>query len=309
MKRVGHPSQFGKVAVAMGGSSAEREISLISGQRVWAALERLGVEAVAVDIGLRPLEALLDKGFDRVFNIVHGRGGEDGVLQGLLEAMGLPYTGSGVLGCALSMDKLATKLCWRGAGLATPDWQVLETQEDLMRCADWLGFPVIVKPALEGSSLGTNKAGDPQELVWAWQEAKRYHCQVFAERWIDGSEYTAALLQDEVLPLIRLETPRTFYDFEAKYWADSTRYLCPCGLPSDQEQRLKELAWRACEVLKVTGWGRVDLFLDRQGSPWLIEVNPVPGMTDHSLVPMAARAAGIEFDELVWRILETSVKV
>ncbi len=309
MRRVKDPSQFGKVAVAMGGKSAEREISLRSGQRVLAALKRLGVDAVAVDIRDRPLEALQHQGFDRVFNIVHGRGGEDGVLQGLLEAMGLPYTGSSVLGCALSMDKLTTKLCWRGAGLPTPDWVVLKTQEDFIRCADLLGFPVIVKPALEGSSLGTNKAGDLEELAWAFEEASRYHCQVFAERWIDGHEYTAALLQNEILPLIRLETPRAFYDFEAKYQADSTRYLCPCGLPWEEEQQLKELAWRACEVLSVTGWGRVDLFLDRQGSPWLIEVNTVPGMTDHSLVPMAARAAGIEFDELVWHILETSVEV
>ncbi|MFN3918789.1 MAG: D-alanine--D-alanine ligase [Methylohalobius sp.] len=309
MRRVEHPEHFGRVAVAMGGSSAEREISLISGQQVWSALKRMGVDAVAVDIGSRPLEALWGQGFDRVFNIVHGRGGEDGVLQGVLEAMGLPYTGSGVLGSALSMDKLAAKLCWRGAGLPTPDWMVLETQEDLERCAASLGFPVMVKPALEGSSLGTNRAGDPKELSWAWREAKRYRCPVFAERWIEGSEYTAALLQDQVLPLIRLETPRAFYDFEAKYRADTTRYLCPCGLPEEEEQHLQELARRACEVLTVSGWGRVDLFLDRQGSPWLIEVNTVPGMTDHSLVPMAARAAGIEFDELVWRILETSVEV
>lgn len=309
MRQIKHPKDFGRVAVAMGGASAEREISLLSGQRVWRALERLGVETVAVDIGDRPLQALWGQGFDRVFNIVHGRGGEDGVLQGLLEAMRLPYTGSGVLGSALSMDKLATKLCWRGAGLPTPAWYVLETAADLTPCAETLGFPVIVKPALEGSSIGTNKASDLRELAWAWEEAKRYRCPVFAECWVDGDEYTAALLKDEILPLIRLETPRTFYDFEAKYRATSTRYLCPCGLPADEEQRLKELAKRACQVLGVTGWGRVDLFLDHQGAPWLIEVNTVPGMTDHSLVPMAARAAGIEFDELVWQILETSVEV
>ena len=302
------PASFGKVAVAMGGASAEREISLLSGRAVFAALERLGVEAKAVDMGTRPYEALAGKSYDRVFNIIHGRGGEDGVLQGLLESMGLPYTGSGVLGSALSMDKLRTKLCWRGAGLPTPDWQVLENEQDLERSIETLGFPVIVKPALEGSSIGMAKAEDRSQLMAAWQQAREFECSVFAERWVDGDEYTAALLQTRMLPLIRLENPRRFYDYQAKYQDDSTRYVCPCGLSRVEESRLQNLARLACDVVQVSGWARVDLFLDRMGQPWLIEINTVPGMTDHSLVPMAAKAAGISFDELVWRILETSVK-
>ncbi len=304
--RIQDPTRFGKVAVAMGGDSAEREISLISGRAVTAALQRRGVDAVPVDVGGRPLEALAGRGFDRVFNVVHGRGGEDGVLQGLLEAVGLPYTGSGVLASALSMNKVAAKLCWRGAGLPTPDWVVLETEADLARCGDRLGFPVIVKPVLEGSSIGMAKAEDEAALAGAWRAARVFG-PVMAEAWIDGVEYTAALLEDEILPLIRLETPRAFYDFEAKYRADDTRYLCPCGLAAAEEWALRRLAWQACRVLGVSGWGRVDLFRDRRGRPWLIEVNTVPGMTDHSLVPMAARAAGIDFDQLVWRVLETSV--
>ncbi len=304
--KVQDPAGFGKVAVAMGGDSAEREISLISGRAVTAALQRRGIDAVPVDVGDRPLDALAGRGFDRVFNVVHGRGGEDGVLQGLLEAVGLPYTGSGILASALSMNKVAAKLCWRGAGLPTPDWVVLETEDDLARCGDSLGFPVIVKPVLEGSSIGMAKAEDEAALASAWQAARGFG-PVMAEAWIDGVEYTAALLDDDILPLIRLETPRTFYDFEAKYQADDTRYLCPCGLTAAEEWALKQLAWQACQTLGVSGWGRVDLFRDRHGQPWLIEVNTVPGMTDHSLVPMAARAAGIDFDQLVWRVLETSV--
>lgn len=306
--RIGKPQQFGRVAVAMGGGSAERGISLIGGRAVVAALERLGVDVHGVDVGDRPLDALAGRGFDRVFNMVHGRGGEDGVLQGLLEAMGLPYTGSGVLGSALSMDKLTAKLCWRGAGLPTPDWRVLETPADLEDCGRELGFPLIVKPALEGSSYGCAKVGDDRELAVAWRAASRFGCAVLAERWIEGAEYTAALVQDEMLPLIRLETPRAFYDFEAKYHDPGTRYLCPCGLAAAVEREFQELAWNACQVLRVRGWGRVDLMCDRRGRPWLIEVNTVPGMTGHSLVPMAARARGMGFDELVWRILETSVR-
>ncbi len=304
--KIHHPSQFGKVAVAMGGNSAEREISLISGQAVTAALQRQGIDAVAVDIGDRPLAALAGRDFDRVFNMVHGRGGEDGVLQGLLEVLGLPYTGSGILGSAISMNKVVAKMCWRGVGLPTPDWMLLEGEEDLPRCGDILGFPMIVKPVLEGSSIGMAKVEDLSDLSAAWRAARKYG-PVMAESWIDGTEYTAALLEDGILPLIRLETPRTFYDFEAKYRAEDTRYLCPCGLEAAEEWALKQLALQACRVLGVEGWGRVDLFRDRDGKPWLIEVNTVPGMTGHSLVPMAAKAAGIDFDQLVWRILETSV--
>ncbi len=302
------PARFGKVFVAMGGASAEREISLISGRAVLAALERLGIDAEALIVGDRPLANLQGKHCDRIFNMLHGRGGEDGVFQGLLESMGIPYTGSGVLGSALSMDKLRTKLCWRGAGLPTPDWHVLSSRGDIERCIETLGFPVIVKPVLEGSSIGMARAEDRQQLLAAWDSARGFECPVMAERWVEGKEYTAALLQDRMLPLIRLETPRSFYDYEAKYRADSTRYLCPCGLPVDQEKRLQSLARQACEVTGVSGWGRVDLFLDVEGQPWLIEVNTVPGMTDHSLVPMAAEAAGMSFDDLVWRILETSVR-
>ncbi len=306
MPRITDPKAFGKVAVLMGGASAEREISLQSGQAVLAALKRRGVNAVEVEVGKYPLPPLLDQDFDRVFNCLHGRGGEDGVLQGALEAIDLPYTGSGILGSALSMDKVSCKLCWRGAGLPTPEWVILASEADLEQCADQLGFPVIVKPALEGSSLGMSKAEDIESLKQAWLKAKEFGCQVFAERWIEGEEYTVGMLQEAMLPLIKLETPRTFYDYEAKYQAGTTRYLSPCGLPSFREEALQTLAKKACDVLSVRGWGRVDLFLDGGGQPWLIEVNTVPGMTDHSLVPMAAKAAGMEMDELAWRILETS---
>ncbi len=304
---LGDPAHFGKVLVAMGGTSAEREISLIGGRAVLAALKRSGVDAEALVVGNRPLDDLRRKACDRVFNMLHGRGGEDGVFQGLLESLEIPYTGSGVLGSALGMDKLRTKLCWRGAGLPTPDWQLLDSPADLDQCIEILGFPVIVKPVLEGSSIGMARADDRWQLRAAWESARRFGCPVMAERWIEGTEYTAALLQQRMLPLIRLETPRSFYDYEAKYRADSTRYLCPCGLPEERERSLQSLARRACEVIGVSGWGRVDLFCDAAGQPWLIEVNTIPGMTDHSLVPMAAAAAGIAFDDLVWRILETSV--
>jgi len=301
------PAKFGRVAVMMGGISAEREVSLKSGHAVLQGLLARGVNAIGIDVGINPLDPLLNGHYDRVFNIMHGRGGEDGVLQGALEALGIPYTGSGVLASALSMDKLRTKLCWMGAGLPTPRWMLLESAADLDRCAAALGFPVIVKPSEEGSSIGMSRAENRQELEKAWQQASQFNCRVFAESWVTGKEYTAAVLRGQALPMIRLETPHVFYDYDAKYRAESTRYHCPCGLPAEREAQLQELVLKACECIGVEGWGRVDLLVDESGQPWLIEVNTVPGMTDHSLVPMAARSAGIDFDELVWRILESSL--
>jgi D-alanine-D-alanine ligase len=303
-----NPEQFGRVAVLMGGTAAERPVSLRSGAAVYEALKRKGVDAVAIDVTGSPIEALQGIAVDRVFNIIHGRGGEDGVLQGILEAMRIPYTGSGVLASALSMDKLRTKLCWRGYGLPTPPWTLLEDEGDVDCCIEQLGFPVIVKPALEGSSIGMSKAHNREELIAAYRLAASYKCDVYAEAWITGQEYTVGILNGEALPVIRLETPHTFYDYEAKYHANTTKYHCPCGLNQTEEKVLQELAVSAGEVVGVQGWARVDVFVDHAGQMQLIEINTVPGMTDHSLVPMAARQAGMDFDELVWRILATSCR-
>lgn len=304
---VNNPADFGKVAVLMGGTAAERDVSLKSGHAVLQALLRKGVDAVGIDVTADAIRPLWGQNFDRVFNIIHGRGGEDGELQGVLNSMGLPYTGSGILASALSMDKLRTKLCWQGWHLPTPAWCLLSDDADIDRCIATLGFPVIVKPAQEGSSLGMSKAADREQLIAAWNIAKEYRCDVYAEAWVRGSEYTVAVLTDEPLPVIRLETPNAFYDYDAKYFADTTSYHCPCGLDPQREQALQQLALEACRVIGVSGWARVDVFIDAAEQPQLIEVNTVPGMTDHSLVPMAAKAAGINFDELVWRILESSM--
>jgi D-alanine-D-alanine ligase len=301
-------TEFGKVAVLMGGWSAEREISLKSGDAVLAALKRKGVDAYGIDAGSDMLARLGERAYDKVFIALHGRGGEDGVVQGALEVLGLPYTGSGVLGSALCMNKLLTKRIWHGAHLPTPDFMVLERGFDPVEVGARLGFPIAVKPALEGSSLGVAKVEAPAHLGAAYDGAERFGGPVIAERWITGKEYTAALLGDLNLPLIRLETPRAFYDYEAKYHADSTRYHCPSGLKGEQEEEIKRLARSAFESVDAEGWGRVDFMVDEQGRANLIEVNTIPGMTDHSLVPMAARAAGIEFDELVLRILRTAKK-
>ncbi|MGZ8236889.1 MAG: D-alanine--D-alanine ligase [Methylobacter sp.] len=303
---INKPEQFGRVAVMMGGSAAEREVSLRSGAAVYEALKRKGVDAIAIDVTGSPIDALAGQQIDRVFNIIHGRGGEDGVLQGVLEVLGIPYTGSRVMASALTMDKLRTKLCWQGYGLITPKWHVLKDEADIDACIEKLGFPVIVKPAQEGSSIGMSKATNRSELQQALTVAAKYRCDVYAEAWVTGKEYTVAVLDGEALPVIRLETPNAFYDYEAKYQATTTQYHCPCGLSQDQEQFIKNLAETACQVVGVKGWGRVDVFIDDLGQYQLIEVNTVPGMTDHSLVPMAARQTGMDFDELVWRVLETS---
>jgi len=297
---------FGKVAVLMGGHSAEREISLKSGEQVLQALQQRGVDAHALDAGDKGfIKQLENGGFDGAFIALHGRGGECGAMQGLLETMGVPFTGSGVLGSALAMDKLRTKQLWQGVDLPTPGFAVLRNANDLLPASAELGFPMMLKPVHEGSSIGMAKVDRAADLEQAWQAADSYDHEVLAERWVEGPEYTAAIVGETVLPLIRLETPREFYDYEAKYQADTTQYHCPCGLPVEQEDKLKALSLRAFKAVGASGWGRVDFMLDEAGHPWLIEVNTVPGMTDHSLVPMAARQYGWDMPELVWRILET----
>ena len=297
---------FGKVAVLMGGPSAEREVSLKSGNAVLAALKRRGIAAHGIDADKSTLRLLEDGRFDRAFIALHGRWGEDGVIQGALEVLDIPYTGSGVLGSALGMDKMKTKFLWTAAGIPTPEYAVLESGTDLNKVAARLGLPAFVKPAREGSSLGVSKAKTAAELKTAWEAAAKFDDQVIAERFIDGAEITCGILGDQALPLIKIETDREFYDYEAKYLLDTTRYLCPCGLPAEQEREIQQLARRAFATLGCSGWGRVDFMLDRAGRAYALEVNTVPGMTDHSLVPKAAKQAGIEFDELVVRILETS---
>jgi D-alanine-D-alanine ligase len=301
------PQAFGRVAVLSGGRSAERSISLKSGAAVLEALRQRGVDAYALDSADEDfLERLQSGGFDRVFNALHGRGGEDGVVQGLLDHLGIPYTGSGVLGSALAMDKLRTKQLWLGVGLPTPAFCVLTSEADLPGAAADIGFPMMLKPVREGSSIGMSKVEDAAGLEQAWRVAREYDPEVLAERWIEGREFTGAIVGTTTLPLIRLETPRAFYDYEAKYQSDTTRYHCPCGLKPEQESQLQALSLRAFAAVGASGWGRVDFMLDADGQVWLIEVNTVPGMTDHSLVPMAARVHGWDMPELVWRLLETS---
>ena len=299
--------RLGRVAVVYGGWSAEREVSLKSGGQVLAGLQRAGVDAVGIDAGRDILGVLADGGFDRVFLVLHGRGGEDGQIQGGLEILGLPYTGSGVLGSALAMDKLRTKRFWAGAGFPTPPWRVLDTADDALAAVESLGLPLMIKPSLEGSSIGMTKLADRDGAVAAWEAARAYG-EVIAERFIDGPEVTVSLLGATALPAIRLETPRDFYDYTAKYEADTTRYHLPSGLSATDERRCQELALSSFHALGGGGWGRVDLMLDAVGQPWLIEANTAPGMTDHSLVPMAAAHARIGFDELVVRILAQTLE-
>lgn len=301
------PTRFGKVAVLMGGWSAEREVSLKSGQTVLNALREKNVNAHGIDTDRQVLRVLIEGGFDRVFIALHGRGGEDGVIQGALETLNLPYTGSGVLASALGMDKLRTKQLWLGIGLPTLPFRILDENIDPDTVAADLGLPLAVKPCREGSTIGVSRVVETSELGVAWEKAAQCDELVLVEPWIDGGEYTGAILQGEALPLIRVEAARGFYDYEAKYLADDTRYICPCGLEPAREAELRELMRAAFDSIGGYGWGRVDFVMDRDGRPWLLEVNTIPGMTDHSLVPMAARVADIDFPQLVWRILETSM--
>jgi D-alanine-D-alanine ligase len=301
--------RFGKVAVLLGGRSAEREVSLKSGGMVLAALRAAGVDAHPFDPRDRGLEALIGERFDRVFIALHGRYGEDGTMQGALELLGIPYTGSGVLASALAMDKWRTKLVWQAAGVPTPRYELLSAGTDFAAVAARLGLPIMVKPANEGSSIGMTKVRRAEDLDEAYALAANHDPLVIAEQFIDGIELTGGILGREALPLIRLETPRDFYDYEAKYVADDTRYILPCGLPEAAERAIRAAGLRAFDALGCRGWGRVDLMLDRAGQPHFLEVNTSPGMTDHSLVPMAARHAGISFEALCLRILEAAAVI
>ena len=299
-------TQFGKVAVLMGGLSAEREISLQSGNAVLTALQNNGVDAHAVDVGENIINEL-DKGnFQRAFIVLHGRGGEDGTIQGLLEIMRLPYTGSGVMASSIAMDKLKTKQIWQAMGLPTPGFFIIDSQQSCEQALETLGLPLIIKPVLEGSSIGISKVENREELLPSWKKAQLCGGHVIAESWIEGNEYTAALLDDQVLPMIKLKTSHKFYDYDAKYDADDTQYICPCGLADDREAVLAELTKNAFDAVNASAWGRVDFIVDENDQPWLIEVNTVPGMTGHSLVPMAAKQAGLSFDDLVLSILTTA---
>ena len=292
---------FGKVAVLFGGKSAEREVSLKSGSRVLDALLRQGVDAEAFDPAERGLDELA--AFDRAFIMLHGRYGEDGTIQGALELMGIPYTGSGVMASAVGMDKWRTKLLWRSVGLPIPEFAMLTAESDFPAMEKRLGLPLFVKPACEGSSIGVAKVSRPGELRPAYAEAAKHDSLVLAEQGIFGGEYTVAILGDEALPIIRIEPATEFYDYEAKYLRDDTRYLCPCGLPEARERELRAQALEAFRVLGCRGWGRVDFLMDGEGKAYFLEVNTSPGMTDHSLVPMAARVAGLSYEQLVVRVL------
>ena len=297
---------FGKTAVLLGGKSAEREVSLKSGSMVLAALRKKGVDAYPFDPSERGLDALIDEKFERVFIALHGRFGEDGTVQGILEWLRIPYTGSGVLASALAMDKLRTKRMWEAAGLPTAPFEVLTRKSSFTAVAKKLRLPIFVKPASEGSSVGMTKVKAATKLKAAYELAAKYDPVVIAERFIDGPELTVAVLGERVLPIIRIETPREFYDYEAKYLANDTRYLIPCGLTKAKERELQALCLEAFRALGCRGWGRVDLMLDKRGRPYLLEINTSPGMTDHSLVPMAARAVGIPYEELCVKILESA---
>lgn len=300
------PQAYGKVAVLMGGPSAEREVSLKSGAAVLAALKRGGIDAHGIDADHDIVARLEREKFDRAFIVLHGRWGEDGVIQGALETIDMPYTGSGVLGSALGMDKLRCKYLWSGAGIPVPEYVVLRQDVNFDEVVKKLGLPIFVKPVREGSSFGVTKVKRAEDLPAAFATAAKFDDYVLAERAVVGAEATCAILGEQALPVIRIEPSTEFYDYEAKYLRDDTRYHCPSGLPAATEKRMQEIALRAFELVDCQGWGRVDFMVDGAGNPYVLEINTVPGMTDHSLVPKAARQAGIDFDELVLRVLATS---
>jgi D-alanine-D-alanine ligase len=306
-RRVSNSADFGKVAVLLGGDSSEREISLLSGNAVLAALKRRGVDAYAFDPSETPVQDLVRGNFDRAWIALHGPGGEDGVMQGALEWLGIPYTGSGVLASALTMDKLKTKRVVMGGGYAAPDYAVLSSIADLPGALASIGLPLMVKPASQGSSVGITKVKAPEEFQRAYAEARAVDPIVFAEAYITGDEYTVGVLQNQALPSIRIQPATEFYDYQAKYFRNDTQYHCPSGLSASAETELQAAAMAAFQVTDCFGWGRVDFMRDETTDKfYFIEINTTPGMTDHSLVPMAARQAGMDFEELVWRVLETS---
>ncbi len=300
-------ADFGRVAVLMGGRSVEREISLMTGKAVLEALRRRGVDAHDIDPGPDIIERLRAERFNRAWIALHGRGGEDGTIQGAMQGAALPFTGSGVLGSALGMDKLRSKQLFIAAGLATPAFELVTESDDGPRLIEQLGLPLILKPAGEGSSVGMSKVDAPDQFEAAWQIARQHDACVLAETWVSGAEYSVPVLQGEALPIIRIETPHVFYDYDAKYFSDETQYFCPSGLDSHKEQACRLAALAAFDAVGASGWGRVDFLMGEDAVPRFLEVNTIPGMTSHSLVPMGAREAGIDFDELVWRILETSM--
>jgi D-alanine-D-alanine ligase len=305
--RVSDAAEFGKVAVLYGGSSAEREVSLSSGKDVLSALKKRGVDAHGFDPAEQDLTGLRAQKFKRAWIALHGPIGEDGTVQGALEFLGIPYTGSGVTGSAITMDKLRTKRLAAAVGVPTPEFVVLRSEADLALALKRLGLPMIIKPASQGSSVGMTRVEKAEELPSAWRAATQHEPVAFAEPWITGGEYTVGLLQGAALPSIRIETPRSFFDYEAKYLRNDTIKTCPSGLSAKAEAELAQLSLTAFEACAAEGWGRVDFMMNQQGHPLMLEINTVPGMTDHSLVPMAARVAGLDFGELAWRILETSL--
>lgn len=300
-------TKFGTVGLLSGGLSSEREISLMTGAAVVKSMRNLGIDVIAIDVQKDLITSLQSYQLDRVFVALHGPGGEDGTLQGALEYLGIPYTGSGVMASALAMDKLRCKQLWRGVGLPTADFYLLDEESDYEEILNKLGGKCVVKPSCEGSSIGMSLAESAQQLREAWKLASEFDTSVIAESKLEGEEYTVAILGERALPSIRIDSQATFYDYQAKYFSDKTQYFCPSGLSNERESELRELAMQAFKSLNCKGWGRVDVMTDAHGAFHILEVNTVPGMTSHSLVPMAAKAAGIEFDELVCTILEESL--